>query len=168
MGAFEEVIGDYRLIRYLRAFQYNVDEASERWLKFIDWRIEKGVDKIRQEIVANNWTPAELPHSRTMTSIWNIRMYWSRDKEGNPIVNDCLGTLDPTAVLEAFENDTDAIVTWWIHVMEHKQLLLDRLSREAGHLVFCYEIKALLLLHFARWPTQCLTYFTYSDRISTI
>lgn len=69
------------------------------------------------------------------------------------------GQMAASALLADFNNDDDAllkhhilvmvrVVNWspggigphpWV-VQEHKQLLLDRLSREAGRLVFCYEV----------------------------
>jgi len=68
-------------------------------------------------------------------------MYWSKDHEGNPVVYDKIGNLRASDLMEAM--DEDALINFHIHVMEHKQLLLDRLSRERGCLVFCYEIKVM-------------------------
>lgn len=99
----------------------------------------QGINKIRDKIVFNNWTPPDMPGADIVAKYWKIRMYWSKDLEGNPVVYDQIGRLDASGLTNAI--DEDALINFHIHIMEHKQLLLDRLSREKGCLAFCYEIK---------------------------
>ena len=48
---FPEVVGDRRLIRFLRGKQHNLKVASEAFEKFLDWRKDNKIDDIRQDIV---------------------------------------------------------------------------------------------------------------------
>jgi hypothetical protein len=135
------------------ACRYNVDEAAERYIQFLAWRRKEKLDDIRAEIARENWTPREVPHYKTLAKFWTIRMYWSKDREGNPVVYDCLGKVKAAELLAAL-NEAD-IIRFHLYVMEHKQMLLDRLSREAGHLIFCYEIKAGFLPNPNRTVMHC-------------
>lgn len=140
---YSDVHGDVRLLRFLRAFKYDVKEASERYQEFLVWRQQENIDAIRSAVITNNWTPEEIPNAKRIAKYWPQLLYWSRDREGNPVVYDRIGKLDAKGLIAEFGGDESALMTWHIHVMEHKQLLLDRLSREMNCLVFCYEIKDL-------------------------
>ena len=48
---YPEVVGDRKLIRFLRGHDYDIDKACEMIEKFLDWRIAQNVDAIRHNIV---------------------------------------------------------------------------------------------------------------------
>eukprot|EP01039_Chlorochromonas_danica_P019596 gene19596-23747_t len=47
---FPEVVGDRRLLRFLRGKQMNIDDATDLYRDFLVWRRKNNVDQIRQEI----------------------------------------------------------------------------------------------------------------------
>ena len=97
------------------------------------------MDAIRDEIAQNSLTPMEVPHATTLAKFWQCRWFWSKDKEGNLVVYDYIGKIKANELVEAVREEE--LLRYCIYIQEYKQMLLDRLSREAGHLVFCYEIK---------------------------
>jgi hypothetical protein len=55
---FKELVGDRRLLRFLRGHKHDVDKAAEKYAKMLEWRAENGVDKIREDIRLNKkFTP---------------------------------------------------------------------------------------------------------------
>ena len=44
------MVGDARILRFLRGKQLDVEVASDMYIKFLKWRRENNVDQIRQEI----------------------------------------------------------------------------------------------------------------------
>jgi hypothetical protein len=48
---YPEVIGDRKLIRFLRGHDHNIDKVYELVSKFLKWRKEFNVDEIRERII---------------------------------------------------------------------------------------------------------------------
>jgi hypothetical protein len=48
---YPEVIGDRKLIRFLRGHDHNIDKVCELVSKFLKWRKEFNVDEIRERII---------------------------------------------------------------------------------------------------------------------
>lgn len=48
---FPEVVGDRKIVRFLRGHDYNIDKVVEMMNKFLDWRRDNSVDDIRRNIV---------------------------------------------------------------------------------------------------------------------
>lgn len=48
---FPDVIGDRKLLRFLRGHDHSVEKACEMATNFLVWRDENGVDEIRERIV---------------------------------------------------------------------------------------------------------------------
>ena len=48
---FPEVIGDRKLLRFLRGHDFDVEKVTGLVSKFLDWRRDNNVDEIRQNIV---------------------------------------------------------------------------------------------------------------------
>lgn len=136
---YPEVIGCARLLRFLKGFQYNVDETAEIVRNSLKWRAENNVDKVRNDIVDNNLSIEAIPNYSAVSEFWHLQMFRSKDKEGNPIVYDPLGALKVDAMLK--QTTKEDVVQFFMYLMEYRMLLLDRLSRQAGRLLFVYEIK---------------------------
>lgn len=45
------VIGDRRLLRFLRGKSYRIDDSVKAYRDFLKWRDDNNIDKIRQDIV---------------------------------------------------------------------------------------------------------------------
>lgn len=49
-----EVVGDRKLLRFLRGHNMDIDKATEMIAKYIEWRKTSNVDSIRYDIVQGN------------------------------------------------------------------------------------------------------------------
>ena len=57
-----EVVGDRRILRFLRGFKHNIDNATESYGKFLRWRRQENVDAVRQRIVEGGLDhPSKFP-----------------------------------------------------------------------------------------------------------
>ena len=99
----------------------------------LHWRVESGVDDIRDDIVSKNMTVKDFPYYDTIVEFWKVKLYAAYDKEGNPVCWDYMGEMDPAQLLT--ELTEDQVVHFYTYNMEYRQLLLHRLSVEQGRLV---------------------------------
>ena len=48
----DAVTGDVRLLRFLRATKYEINESAEMFRRMMTWRVEENIDAIHDDIVA--------------------------------------------------------------------------------------------------------------------
>lgn len=59
---YPEVVGDRRLLRFIKGFSGNVEKAADGYRKFLKWRKDAGVDIIRNKILYGNVNhPKDFP-----------------------------------------------------------------------------------------------------------
>ena len=75
---FPDVVGDRKLLRFLRGHDHSVDKACEMFTKFLKWRDENGVDEIRERIVHGGLNhPKKFPNGE---KVWCSTYYLSTSK----------------------------------------------------------------------------------------
>ena len=82
------VIGDRRILRFLRGKQLNVDEATPMYADFLKWRRENNVDFIRQDIIYGGKTsPFKFPNGKKIIDLAPqiIITRHATDKKGQPL-----------------------------------------------------------------------------------
>ena len=84
---FPEVVGDHRLLRFLRSKQYNVDEACRGITAMLEWRRSAEVDEVRQATAP--------PASPTEKKSWT-----AQDLQGQLLVLETFA-FDPNELLQA-------------------------------------------------------------------
>ena len=77
---FPELVGDFRLLRFLRGFNYDVKEACARFREHLRMRAENGVDAMRSDIVARGLEYEDLPHADQVFRCFPLHAYYSTDK----------------------------------------------------------------------------------------
>jgi hypothetical protein len=82
------VVGERRIIRFLRGKQLNVEQASNMMKDFLDWRKKNNVDAVRQDIVyGGKDTPFKFPRGQLILELVpQICMSsHAKDKKGRPL-----------------------------------------------------------------------------------
>lgn len=82
------MIGDRRILRFLRGKQLNVDEASAMFGDFLQWRRDNNVDFIRQDILFGGKTsPFKFPFGKKIIDLAPqiIITRNAMDKKGQPL-----------------------------------------------------------------------------------
>ncbi len=84
------VIGDRRIIRFIRGCNHNVDETIKAFISFLKWRQDNNVDEIRQDIVYRGMnTPFMFPFGKTIIKLAPQIVIASNslDYQGRPLGN---------------------------------------------------------------------------------
>ena len=59
---FPDVVGDRKLLRFLRGHDHNVDKVCEMVTNYLKWRDDNSIDEIREKILRGGVThPAKFP-----------------------------------------------------------------------------------------------------------
>ena len=84
------MVGDRRMLRFLRGKQNNVQEAAKMFSAFLKWRDENKVDDIRNQILYGGLdTPFKFPNGKKIIDLAPQIIISSnaRDNKGQPLGN---------------------------------------------------------------------------------
>ena len=125
-----DVVGDRRLLRFLRGHNHNVDKAVMMFKKFLNWRDANNVDSIRDDILYGGIkSPFDFPSGQKIVDLVPqiVIAHDVLDNDGN-----CIGLeqycFDPTTVLSNITKDE--YIKFLIYMLEYKSLVLDQMSDE--------------------------------------
>jgi hypothetical protein len=125
-----DVVGDRRLLRFLRGHNHNVDKAVMMYRKFLNWRDANDVDSIRDDILYGGIkSPFDFPSGQKIVDLVPqiVIAHDVLDNEGS-----CIGLeqycFDPTTVLSNITKDE--YIKFLIYMLEYKSLVLDQMSDE--------------------------------------
>jgi hypothetical protein len=132
----EDIIGDLRVCRFLRATSGNVKEATEWFREFLQYRSETALDASRQEVIGK--TPEEL------LAWWSDRSnpflpfcpYAGRNQDGHIIWYMRQGYIDPQRFVDHRQIPMAEDLKCIHLLMEWTLWWLDKLSREEGRMLF--------------------------------
>lgn len=67
---YPDVVGDRRLLRFLRGRQMDVEKACAMYRKFLNWRDKNNADAIRNDILYGGKTSVyEFPNAKKIISM---------------------------------------------------------------------------------------------------
>lgn len=170
---YKEVVGDVRLLRFLRGCKLNVSEAALKYREMLQLRQRHQLDPIRNRILDENLHPEQFPHYDKIVS--NVPFAHSFDAFETPnsfITEYNVFSFELTGYVDLKSLDTSISNDEWIeflfYEMEYRSLQLDRLSREKECLVQTIFVKDLNGFSFLRgYPTRILTLFRNSIALAT-
>lgn len=128
---FPEVVGERKILRFLRGHDYQVDIVCEKITNFLSWRDENGVDAIRQDIVMGGMDhPTLFPKGSAILAHMPQLVIAPDlvDKNGCPLGVESY-SFRPAEVLEHFQ--VADYVHYFIYCLEYKSLILEQLSLDA-------------------------------------
>lgn len=127
---YPEVVGDRRIMRFIRGNGHNLTKAVESMTSFLLWRTANGVDKIREDIVFGGKNKASLfPKGKIILSLvpQHCLITSARDRQGNPISIEFFN-FDPSLILR--EISLDEYLLFLTYTLEFKMIILEQLSQE--------------------------------------
>mmetsp|Transcript_8831 Transcript_8831/g.7891 ORF Transcript_8831/g.7891 Transcript_8831/m.7891 type:complete len:411 (+) Transcript_8831:60-1292(+) len=125
---FPEVVGDRRLVRFLRGNQYDAHKAVDAYNKFLKFRKDNNVDQIRQEIVYNGINNAFLfPHGKVILEVQPQIAITAKglDRKGQPIIHETYN-FNPKVFKEKIS--IQQYLTFLTYTLELRSLILEDLS----------------------------------------
>ena len=135
---FPELVGDRRLIRFLRGRDNDPDLAAGMYLNHLKWRKEMNVDVIRNQIAyEGKKNPIKFPKGELIIRLAPQIVIdpSARDYVGQPLVMEQYG-FQPKEILAAV--DIDEYITFLIHTLEYRAMILEQLSEEMER-AYCQE-----------------------------
>ena len=125
---YPEVVGDRKIIRFLRGHDYKIDKVVEMMTGFLNWRKEKNGDKIRDDIVNGGIDhPTKFPLGEKIISLIPqlVLAPNATDMTGAPICVEQYN-FSPAKVLANLT--IDEYILFIIHCLEYKMLITDQMS----------------------------------------
>lgn len=131
---FPEVVGDRRILRFLRGKQMNIDDATDLYRDFLLWRKKNNVDQIRQEILyGGRNSPFFFPKGKVIIdrAPQIIVTPHSRDREGRPL---CLEQycFNPKEVMKVVS--IDDYLLFLTYALEYRAMVMEQMSHELEQL----------------------------------
>ena len=123
-----DVVGDRRLLRFLRGHGQSVEKASKMFAKFLAWRDEFHVDAIRDHIIYGKLkSPNDFPSGKKILKhVPQIMLsHEALDIHGNPIALEHFNFVPEVVLKEITKKE---YTTFMIYNLEYKILLLEELA----------------------------------------
>ncbi|OQR87049.1 hypothetical protein ACHHYP_09606 [Achlya hypogyna] len=141
-GPEAEAERNVSLLRFLRGHKGSVDVAAERYRTMLTLRQKHNLDQIRANLVLGNMTATDFPYYEKIKRYMPaVAAYDVRDSELNVYCFEKVGAYDVHGLLVNVSDDE--WLAYSLHEMEHRALVLDRLSVEARSLVRCVVVRDL-------------------------
>lgn len=125
-----EVIGDRRLLRFIRGHNFNMDKIVQKFNSFLDFRDTYKVDDIRNEILYKPLsTPLDFPNGKKIINLIPqiVLAHDALDKKGNPMSMEEFG-FSPELVMKSVSKEE--FLRFIIYTLEYRILVLEQLSDE--------------------------------------
>lgn len=125
---YTDVVGDRRMLRFLRGHRHDIDKAAEKVRAFLEFRDKEKVDDIRNEILFTPLTSAmQFPHGKQILQATkhDILAPTCTDADGNPVAT------------EYYEFDTNKFFAeiskedylhFMLYALEYRNLVLEQMS----------------------------------------
>mmetsp|Transcript_43064 Transcript_43064/g.58807 ORF Transcript_43064/g.58807 Transcript_43064/m.58807 type:complete len:429 (-) Transcript_43064:77-1363(-) len=152
----EHVVGDRKLIRYMRRTKFDLRKTCTLFREMLAWRQEYGTDEIYEKLSKMETLDAsQFPHAEKIQPFYPILFTSNLSRDGHPLLIELLGKLDPAALMQAVT--LDELLAFHVHCVEAIALILDRKAIEKEELtrvIMTVDLKGLgvgLIMQNTRW-----------------
>ena len=125
------VVGDRRLLRFLRGKQHNIDEATKQYSDFLKWRRDNNVDRIRNDILySGKNTPLLFPSGKKILELAPQIVISAKalDRKGQPLAMESYD-FSPNKLFK--EVTIEEYMLFLTYALEYRALVMEQLSQEA-------------------------------------
>ena len=127
---YPDVVGDRRLIRFLRGRHCDVDAAVKQYRGFLQWWKDSKVEEVRNNILYGGMNhPFRFPMGEQIINFVPqiVIAPHSESLKGHVVTLDCMG-FDANALFETCT--ADQILKFIIYTLEFRSLVLEQLGHE--------------------------------------
>lgn len=128
--AYPEVVGDRKIVRFLRGHNQDVEKVCLMMEKFLKWRADNSVDEVRANIVENGCDhPLRFPKGELILKLIPqlVILPHATDKLGCPICVEQYNFIPA----EVFQQITmEEYILFVIYSLEYKSLIIEQLSEQ--------------------------------------
>ncbi|KAK8790895.1 hypothetical protein WA158_005526 [Blastocystis sp. Blastoise] len=123
---------DIELLRFLRGYLWNMDEAIQKYRDMLKWRSDNHINDYIKEVDATGNDPMKVPLSEVFNDIMKSNYSHGTDKEGRIFDIRMMGKTDVSAFLKQPIED---VVKYNVYILEWRIRLFNKLSAESGQLI---------------------------------
>ena len=128
VAQYKDTIGDRKLIRFIRGHEDDIERVTRKVQKYLDWRLDNGIDEIRHNIENGCNTINKFPHSDKLFQ--KTRRIMVCDKYAVSASNEVM-IAEATMPDNIWENITvDEYMIFRIYCLEFISMQLERKSEE--------------------------------------
>jgi hypothetical protein len=127
---YPEVVGERKMIRYLRGHNHDVEKVCGMMANFLQWRIDKNVNEIRKDIVERGCDhPLRFPKGEIILKLIPqlVVLPEAQDKLGSPICVEQYNFI-PSEVFKHI--NIDDYITFVMYSLEYRSLIVEQLSEQ--------------------------------------
>lgn len=127
---YPDVVGDRRMLRFIRGHKFNMPKVIEKYSNFLKWRAENNVDRIRDDILYGGYKSIfDFPGAKDILKLVPqiVVAHDALDKYGNPISYEDF-SFDPELVVKNVTKEQYTI--FMIYMLEYRMLVLEQMSHE--------------------------------------
>lgn len=124
------VVGDRRLLRFLRGKQLKLEDAVKQYSDFLKWRIENKVDEIRKEILyGGKNSPFQFPNGEKILNLAPQIIISAKalDKKGQPLAMESYD-FSPAKLFK--EVTLEEYILFLTYALEYRALVMEQMSHE--------------------------------------
>jgi hypothetical protein len=124
--SYIEVVGDRRILRFIRGFKHNIDQATEAYGKMLKFRRENKVDAMREQIVQGGLDhPSLFPRGKRILEMIPHLVIApnAKDRNGNLICAEGY-KFKPADVLE--EIGLESYLIFAIYALEYRTIIVEQ------------------------------------------
>jgi hypothetical protein len=128
---YQDIVGDRRLLRFIRGKNGDVDEATKQYHEFLKWYVAEGMLTVRNEILYQGCdSPLSFPKGKEFITLAPQVVLAPRhtDNLGRPIMFEAFG-VDPASIFSVLT--IDDYILFLKYCLEYRNLVLEQLSAEA-------------------------------------
>ena len=123
------IVSDVNLLRFVRGYMYNMDEAYESFSKMLKWRRDNNIDEYFKKVEEVGFDVHKIPYADVFEPIFHTNYHHKKDLEGHIIDIRLLGCIDVKALLSHPEKEW---LDYNIYVLEWRIYTLNKYSEETG------------------------------------
>jgi hypothetical protein len=137
----EDVVGDWRLARFLQSVEGNVEEARHAYQSHLKWRLQLSVDKVRHQIRNKPYRVGSFPHAQLLVGAGMkkpcIHAGWSR--LGDLVHLESIGQGSPKDFIKVASDQQ--LVEHYVGFFEARSQLLEAESLRQSRVVRSVQIR---------------------------
>lgn len=133
------VVGDRRLLRFLRGQQHRIDEAVKMYGNFLKWRKANNVDEVRQDIIyGGKDTPFKFPFGAKIIALAPqiIISALALDKKDQLLALEQYG-FSPKEIMANVS--IEEYLKFLTYVLEYRTIVMEQVSHER-EVAYCNQV----------------------------
>ena len=160
----EYITCDIELLRFLRGYLWNLDEAIEKYRSMLQWRTDNNVNAYIEEVDKCGDDPMKVPLSDVFNPIMKSNYNHGVDKEGRVFDIRMMGQTDINGFLS---QNIDDVVKYNIYLLEWRIRYFNKLSKESGKLVRMTAIQDIGGVSLSFVSPKLISYFKAVSHITS-